>query len=153
MFNKVKGKVFTASVSQMKEIQPNCEEIWLITRAGADIPNTIRVRGLAPGPELYKDFIEKWKDSDPKEWWPKYQERFMEELKLPEKRMALRKLWRLLLEGKNIGLLCFCSDYRYCHRTIVGEVLSKEGAQVEEVVRNRPKDPADSYVQEAFNFG
>jgi len=77
----------------------------------------------------------------------------MEELKLPEKRMALRKLWRLLLEGKNIGLLCFCSDYRYCHRTIVGEVLSKEGAQVEEVVRNRPKDPADSYVQEAFNFG
>lgn len=152
LLDKVPGKVITAPVSRVKEILPQCEEIWLITRAGKDIPGTIRVRGLSPGPELYKKYVEEWKETDPREWWPAYVSKFMEELGLPEKRAALRKLWRLLQMGKNVGLVCFCPDPGFCHRTIIGDVLREKGVHVEEAAQPAARKDA-CFVQEAFNFG
>jgi len=100
-----------------------------------------------------KNYLDKWKDTDPEEWWPLYKSRFEEELKLPERRATLRKLWALLREGKNIGLLCFCPDYRYCHRTIIGNLLANQGVFVEEISPPKVEKPAGQYIQEAFIFG
>lgn len=156
MKNKIPGKVYTASVSRIKELAEFCAEIWLITRAGKDIAGTIRVRGLSPGPALYQDYLEKWKDVDPERWWPQYQARFKEELKQPEKRAALHRLWLLLREGKNVALVCFCPDYRYCHRTIVGDLLREKGVAVEEMsplADRKERKSGEIFIQEAFNFG
>lgn len=128
------GYVITSDVSSLVNV--NCDEIWLITRAGKDIPGTIRVRALAPEKTLFAQYYREWRLKDPKEWWPLYRQEFLRELAMPEKMYALRKLWQLVKRGKIIALACFCKDSRYCHRTLVGNILKEHGIRVYEIGKN-----------------
>lgn len=49
------GYIITTNVANVKKV--NCDEAWLITRAGKDIPGTIRVRALAPSLSLYRKYL------------------------------------------------------------------------------------------------
>lgn len=134
------GNVVTTNAAFLKNIE-ECDEIWLITRAGPDIPNTIRVRELAPSQHLFNKFISQWRGKDPDEWWPKYVECFKKELETKEKLFALRRLWKLVKSGRKIALVCFCKDDRYCHRTLVGDFLKTKGIQVEEKCKKECNAP------------
>jgi len=104
----------------------------LITRAGPEIPGVIRVKGLSPSQSLFTQYLREWRDKDPELWWSQYTDLFNKELHTDEKLMTLRRLWRLVRSGKVIALACYCTDSRYCHRTLVGDFLRQKGVRVEE---------------------
>jgi len=142
------GYIITTDTASLKKV--NCDEKWLITRAGIDIPNTLRVRELAPSSELFSRYIKEWRGKNPEEWWPLYKEDFCKELKTEEKLVQLRKLWKLVKIGKVIALVCFCKDNRYCHRTLVGDFLREAGIDVREIGKQKKNEL--EYVQLSFSF-
>ena len=75
---KTTGRVIVTGVSHIKELP--CDEIWQIMRGGPDIDGAIRVRALAPGDNLFHQYIARWKDADPEEWWHLYEQQFINEL-------------------------------------------------------------------------
>lgn len=123
-----KGHIITTAISSLRYIQ--CDEIWQITRVNSEIKGTLWIPALAPSPTLYNKHQHEWKDKSPDTWWSLYEERFNEELKTREKLEALRKLWRLIAEGKSVTLACFCPNQNYCHRSLVGIFLERQGIEV-----------------------
>lgn len=146
MDENIKGYIITADPSSLKNIV--YDEVWQITRSGPDITGAIRVRDLSPSPELFNLYYKEWKNKNPEDWWHFYVQKFNKELNTEEKVNALRKLYLKVKAGKVIALICFCSDSRYCHRTLVGEYLIKYGVRVEEY-KKAEKSPSE-YVQLAL---
>jgi|AKZA01.1.fsa_nt_gi Protein of unknown function, DUF488. len=130
---EVKGKLYTSNVEGLKKINFTAD-IYLITRAGYDVNGTIRLKGLSPSPDLFQRYIKEWKDvSDPEKWWPYYKKIFSDELKTDEKLHDLRFIYKELLRGKNIVLVCFCKNHKYCHRSLVGDFFLEYGVKVTEL--------------------
>ena len=123
-----KGHIITTAISSLKHI--NSDEIWQITRVNSEIKGTLWVPELAPSQALYSKHQHEWKEKPPETWWPLYEERFNNELKSSEKLDALRKLWRLIADGKSVALACFCPNHNYCHRSLVGNFLERQGIEV-----------------------
>ncbi|WP_047150829.1 DUF488 domain-containing protein [Aneurinibacillus tyrosinisolvens] len=126
------GKLYTTNPAGLKNLKVEAE-LWQITRAGYDLPDTVIVKNLSPSPELFKRFIRSWKGKPPKEWWPEYENLFSKELETDEKIRSLRDVYKKLLQGKNVVLICFCADHRYCHRRLVGEFFLPYGVKAEEL--------------------
>ncbi|UAL47971.1 DUF488 family protein [Sutcliffiella horikoshii] len=132
-----KGQLFTSNPAGLKYLKVEAE-LWQITRAGIEIPNTILVKQLSPSKNLFLKFINNWKGHNPDSWWHKYEEVFLEELENRETKQCLREVYKQLLKGKNIVLICFCDDHRFCHRRLVGEFFKPYGVQAIELnpIRN-----------------
>lgn len=131
---KPTGKLYTSNPSGLRNLNEEAE-IWQITRAGVDIPNSIVVKSLSPSPILFQNFIQDWKGKPFEEWWHLYEKRFLEELTTDEKVVGLRDVYKKLLIGTNVVLLCFCKDHRYCHRRLVGEFFKPFGVDAIELNR------------------
>lgn len=129
---KPKGKLYTSNPNGIKKITFNAE-IWQITRGGPTIPDTIVVDSLAPSKDLFKKYTNEWKGKSPEVWWKDYEEQFMSEMKTEEKLQCLRLIYKKLLKRKNIILVCFCKDHRYCHRRLLGEFLKQYNVEVKEL--------------------
>ena len=126
-----KGKVITLSVRHINKVK--ADEIWLITNAGKNIKSTVRVKELAPSDRLFSKWFKEWKNEKPEFWWAQYREIFVAELK--QNYLALEKLRELenkVKNGKVIALACYCENERYCHRTIIKDILLKKGVTAEE---------------------
>jgi uncharacterized protein YeaO (DUF488 family) len=132
VFTKQMGKLYTSNPQGLKNLMSETE-VWQITRSGNILPDAILVRELSPSLELFNTFITEWKDKPPQTWWPYYEKKFLQELKGSEKLNSLRLLYKELSKGKNIVLVCFCADHRYCHRRLVGEFMKIYGVEVEEL--------------------
>ncbi|HDR7805742.1 MULTISPECIES: DUF488 family protein, N3 subclade [Bacillus] len=130
--NQPKGRLYTSNPAGLRFLKEEAE-IWQITRGGISIPNTILVRGLSPSPQLFQTFIQDWKDKPFNEWWDLYEKRFLVEMKNDEKLRGLRDVYKKLLMGKNVVLVCFCKDHRYCHRRLVGEFFKPYGVEAIEL--------------------
>jgi uncharacterized protein YeaO (DUF488 family) len=130
MDNKPTGKLYTSNLAGIKNLDIDAE-VLMITRAGPDIDGIVRVRSLSPSPELFQRYLNDWKHLNPQEWWHKYKEQF--QIELEQKKEALRDIYRELLKGKNVVLVCFCNDHRYCHRRLVGEFFFQYGITVKEL--------------------
>lgn len=127
--NKPIGKLYTSNVEGLKRIDFDADE-YLITRAGYDVNGTKRLKGLSPSPDLFQRYVLKWKDSgNPEKWWPYYEKFFLEELKTEEKLKDLRCIYKELIRGKNIVLVCFCKNHKYCHRSLVADFFLKYGVE------------------------
>lgn len=119
------GKLYTSNPDNLKYLNQKAE-IWQITRSKTLLTNeVILVQGLAPSDQLYKKYINKWKNKPAEDWWHEYEEIFLKELETEEKINNLRLLYKKLCEGNNIVLLCFCKDAKYCHRRLVGEFFNQ----------------------------
>ncbi len=127
-----KGRLYTSNPAGLKKINFDAD-ILLITRAGVNIPGTETVRDLSPSVDLFQTFLNSWKNRPGPEWWPQYEERFLIELKSNLKINALRDVYKRLLRGKHVVLVCFCHDHRYCHRRLVGEFFNNYGVTAEEL--------------------
>ncbi|WP_114556202.1 DUF488 family protein [Bacillus sp. K6W] len=130
--NQPKGRLYTSNPAGLRFLKEEAE-IWQITRGGITIPNTILVRGLSPSPKLFQNFIQDWKDKPYDEWWNLYEKRFLVEMESDEKIRGLRDVYKKLLIGKNVVLVCFCKDHRYCHRRLVGEFFRPYGVEAIEL--------------------
>ena len=121
-----RGQLFTTNPKGISKFDLDAEYL-LITRAGYDIPNTTRVSALSPSPKLFHRYITSWRGHSPYDWWPEYEKLFLEELKSEEKLTALRYVYKQLLMSKNIILICYCNDHRFCHRRLVAEFFVTYG--------------------------
>ena len=72
---------------------------------------------LAPSKSLWRDFV-----VDEKITWNRYRKRFIPEIKNNPK--AIQAL-KILKSGHYdvVTLLCHCLDERYCHRSLIKEML------------------------------
>lgn len=126
------GQLFTSNVIGLRNLKVDAE-IMQITRAGIEIPNATLVRNLSPSPELFNTFNTKWRHLPPQVWWHEYERQFLEELNFKDKLNCLRGIYKKLLAGMNIVLVCFCKDHNYCHRKLVGEFFKPYGIIAEEL--------------------
>ncbi|MFI8721272.1 DUF488 domain-containing protein [Bacillus altitudinis] len=124
--NKPLGKLYTSNPAGLRNLKVDAE-IWQITRGGVSIPNTILVKDLAPSTHLFQTFVQDWKGKPFEEWWHFYEKKFVLEMETDEKLKGLREVYKRLLLGINVVLVCFCKDHRYCHRKIVGDFFKPYG--------------------------
>ncbi len=134
--NKQIGKLYTSNPHGLKYLEQEAE-VWQITRVGVLISGAILARGLSPSEELLKMYLNQWKELLPEQWWPEYEKYFLRELETEEKKSNLRTLYKTLQAGKNVVLLCFCKDVKYCHRKLVGQFFEKYDI---EVIELRPEE-------------
>lgn len=127
-----KGKLYTSNPAGLKFFKEEAD-LLQIMRAGPDLVNTIRVKELSPSDQLFQSYIRSWRTKPPEKWWPLYEERFMDELKTEEKIYGLREVYKKLLLGRNVVLICFCDDHRICHRKLVGEFFKPYGVEAIEL--------------------
>lgn len=111
------------------------DEVWAIVRSlKSKSPQLKQVTALSPTTNLffkYRNLVNSGK-------WNKqafqdiYVPQFLEELK-ENKDISypyLNKLYQLDKEGKNICLVCFCTDETMCHRSIIAGLLQGVGVNV-----------------------
>ncbi|MEW4368935.1 DUF488 family protein, N3 subclade [Paenibacillus kandeliae] len=126
------GKLYTSNLPGLKKLNTDADRL-LITRAGAEISNVEVVRALSPSADLFHTIWNKRKELTDNSWWPEYERRFKQELTSEEKLHALRDVYKRLLRGQNVVLICFCKDHRYCHRRLVGQFFAQYGVEAEEL--------------------
>lgn len=126
------GKLYTSNPTGLKYLKEEAE-IWQIMRAGPELAHAIRVKELSPSDQLFQSYVRTWRHKPSNEWWPLYEDRFMREMKTEEKLYGLRAIYKRLLMGKNVVLICFCDDHRICHRRLVGEFFKSYGVEAVEL--------------------
>ena len=105
----------------------------------------IHVEQLSPSEELFSRTMYKWKkliftqkEKDymfnkglTHSWWDLYEYKFNKEI---DEEVAFIKAYNRLKEhldnGKSIIAICYCEDFRRCHRRLIAERLIKEGYEV-----------------------
>lgn len=127
-----KGKLYTSNPAGLKYLKEKAE-LWQVMRAGYDLKNTIRVKELSPSDELFQTYLRAWRKKTTDEWWPLYEKRFSKELESEEKLKGLRAVYKKLLQGNNVVLICFCDDHRICHRRLLGEFFQPYGVEAYEL--------------------
>jgi uncharacterized protein YeaO (DUF488 family) len=76
---------------------------------------------LAPSKSLHKDYMK-----DKKIDWTEYKKRFLMEMKSTDAQERIRKLKKLVNDGKDITLLCYCDSTivgDHCHRYIIKNLV------------------------------
>jgi uncharacterized protein YeaO (DUF488 family) len=126
------GKLYTSNPAGLKFLKEEAE-LWQIMRAGPELSNAIRVKELSPSDQLFQSYIRTWRRKPSGEWWPLYEDQFMREMKTEEKLHGLRAVYKRLLLGRNVVLICFCDDHRICHRRLVGEFFKPYGVEAIEL--------------------
>lgn len=129
---KPTGKLYTSNPAGLKNLDREAE-LWQIMRAAHTLPNCTLVKSLSPSTQLFLKYSQEWKGLPYNEWWPKYEKYFKEELKTDGMVKSLRDVYKKLLRGKNIVLICFCNDHRYCHRRLVAEFFEPYGVRAVEL--------------------
>lgn len=106
-----------------------------------------QVTALSPNSQLFHDYLEwdkagNWNEST---FTSQYRPRFEEQIKNdPIAQQWLETLCEKSAAGRNIALMCFCSDENLCHRTIIADDLRQRGALVmtdAEASKERNKTP------------
>ena len=78
---------------------------------------------LAPPEDLFEDYL-RWRARG--EWprrWDEYRRRFVVYMGARDVRLRLAELAQEVRAGKTVALACFCTDDRWCHRSLVAERL------------------------------
>ena len=104
------------------------DEIWLIVRSLKNMPygnNIYHVPQLSPSPDLFHTYLSlkkagKW---DTKAFDEIYIPRFLNEMKSSEALTYLNILSEKS-KKKDILIVCYCSDERTCHRSLVKQCIS-----------------------------
>ena len=101
----------------------------------------IHVPQLAPSESLFSVTMKRWKklnftkdeldiikNGETGTWFDLYKEAFIKEMNT---RIDFKKNYNRLKEhldnGKNIIAICYCSDYKRCHRYLIHQALLEDG--------------------------
>lgn len=127
------GKIYTSNLQGLERL-PEPAKKFLITRAGPDVDEFTRIREMTPSPQLFNRYLTEWKGQmSPDIWWPQYTVQFKTQFKDPVMLNELRKLYRMLLQGDNLLLVCYCKDWHYCHRRLIADFYRQYGVEVIEL--------------------
>lgn len=128
------------TIKRVSEIQASdFDEIWAIVRYPKKLSHAFGkklkcIYDLAPTSDLFSICQELKKDDD----WHKgtfkdiYVPRFLKDLaRNDQARTLLADLCREDKRGKRIALICYCSDERMCHRSIISGLLQGTGIEID----------------------
>jgi uncharacterized protein YeaO (DUF488 family) len=125
--------IILGSMRDCERLKAECHKVYAIVRSyKKPIKGVEQLSVLSPSPALFGFYLEKknrgeWNDVA----FGIYKKRFEEELHSEEALNALRGIWKASQkQHKKIGLVCYCPDFRYCHRSLVGEFLESYGCEV-----------------------
>ena len=125
-----KGTLFTASIRTASSF--GADEIWLITRSGNNIPGFKHIIELAPSEMLFRKYLTSWKGKPEHTWWEKYRAQYFKQFQEPGFILKLALLYeKVMKQGLNIVLACFCEREKYCHRSLIASYLAKKGLKVQ----------------------
>ena len=152
-YNSSYGHVRLCSLSKLKDVNVSeyHKRLFIVRSAKDDVINGISkynvtlVPQLSPSATLFSDYY-RWKKGDftdeEKELitkentlnnkiWALYVPRFYNELATRKDLISnMKRLIQVLEGGENVLLICYCPDYNYCHRKILGIELAKRGFKV-----------------------
>ena len=80
---------------------------------------------LAPGEELLKHF----RPIEDDRGWRQFERSYRAEMKRPENKRLL-ELFAALSRQTDFSVGCYCADEKRCHRSILRELLTEEGAVI-----------------------
>jgi len=124
------GEIITCSFKHSKSY--DADEKWLITRGGEGLPGYKRVPELAPSEELFNKYLTRWEGKPPSTWWNKYKSEFVKQFKKPQLIIKLALLYeKVQNQNKNILLVCFCENVKFCHRKLIASYLAEKGLKVQ----------------------
>jgi hypothetical protein len=85
-----------------------------------------------------KDLLFKIKKLEKNKQWNKetfkthYVPFYLKEVKQnPKAKEELKKIIETIRSGKNVYYACYCGDYTICHRSLVGEIIKRQGIDIE----------------------
>ena len=122
-------------VTRINNADKSFDENWAIVRKLKSNSDWIKqVTELAPSVELFSRFkalkdADNWNDTT---FQQIYVPQFISELKHNDSaRKMLNYLYVQDKKGKNICLVCFCTEENLCHRSIIAGILAGGGCRVE----------------------
>lgn len=130
----MRGKLITCSLNKLKSLDiPKNSYVFLTTRGKRSIDGIKQLDILAPTPKLFNQYYNNWKGTDSSLWWEQYKEQYNKNLLSDESCLdVLEQITTGVDEGKNVVLLCFCSDKEHCHRKLLADYFTEKGYEVEE---------------------
>ena len=152
-YGVAKGHLRLTSLSNLKDINLDLydKKLFIVRSTKQGTMNNLASMGivhvpqLSPSPALFSDYYNRWKDGTgftadevnkmknglTHSWWDLYTERFIEEIKTRHDiRKCLKRTKDLLDQGYNVLYICYCSDYKRCHRSILGYLFAEKGYDV-----------------------
>ena len=109
------------------------DEVWAIVRSLKYKPSNVeQVTELSPSPSLFRTYLGlknrgAWNENT---FNAVYRPAFMAQIKNdPAAQKKLNELIKKHKAGKHIVLVCFCSDARLCHRSLISEMLTERGVK------------------------
>lgn len=113
------GKLYLANIYTYKNQVPVNSVCINIARKNKD--NLKQIIELAPSKELFSWYMN---NKDNEDWFKEYKRQYKIEIQSNELALEkMRYIKSLLDEGKDVVLLCYCRDYKKCHRSIIGEAF------------------------------
>lgn len=110
------------------------DEVWAIVRSMKNKSDKmIQVTELAPTTFLFHSYLEMKKLNiwNEETFLKNYVPRFLKDLsKSQSSKDKLNELYKLDRIGRNICLVCFCTDEKLCHRSIIAGLLQGVGCNV-----------------------
>lgn len=113
------GKLYLANIyTYSKDVPKDCICINAARKSKNGLNQIIE---LAPSKELFGWYLNNKNDEN---WFKEYKRRYKIEIQSNEIALEkMRYIKSLLDSGKNVALLCYCRDYKKCHRSILGEAF------------------------------
>ena len=124
--------IIVDNVRNYKKLKDECDFVFMIVRSYKNkIEGVENCECLSPSWDLLKDYLS-WRNVMRKEdWWKLYKERFEKEMKNELSEKCLEYLRKGSEDkGFKIGLMCYCADVRFCHRSLIGKMLEAKGCKV-----------------------
>lgn len=128
-----KGTLYLIPLCKLGLLPDYVKVRLLITRSERKVKGLAWCPQLAPSPKLFSTYINEWKDGKVANWWDLYTATFTAELLQEPKHSAMRRLYNILNDGRNVALVCFCTN-RQCHRYIISDVMRIVGVEVKEIL-------------------
>lgn len=124
------GSLYLSSISNIKKIPDNVIKL-LITRK--PIKNYKKydiyyVPSLAPSLQLFSEY------SSGNKSWKEFVFTFRRDMILnKELNIYLDKVYKQIMSGKNVALICYCSDSDKCHRGIIANYFKELGVIINNI--------------------
>lgn len=118
------GKIYLCSTHKIYKLPQDCIRL-LITIKPLDKmkeKNIHWIKSLAPSKNLFFDMkLNKINFDEYEKIYTKEMEHMV---------YSLNKIEELINNGKDIALICYCVDYRFCHRKILANYFKKKDIQI-----------------------
>jgi uncharacterized protein YeaO (DUF488 family) len=133
------GTLYTCSIKNINKTPEDSVRLFITLYAKADLVetlhtkyNVLHISELAPNPATFSKY-KQTKDIDKESAWEEYVRNYTTDIILNKtKQRYLNRILELLKTGKDVTLICYCSD-EYCHRHILRRYFENYHMIVKEV--------------------